>query len=988
MCLPGTACAVSARTPAPLTARSALAEARSLPTAAAVNSSTFKTFTSSSAHVSASDASAGTTIYVGGHILTACATDPGSGTAADPYCSLQTAVNVASSGDTISVANQYPYAYGAVTVSTSGITIDGNGSIIQNSTGAGLVLDDVTGVTVSNFSVSSPGSSVVQIIGSHNVVLDTVDAAAQGSATSGAISIDGASSGVTVSRSIASQEGWSAGAVGIVVSSGASNIDLASDVVATFGAGGIVANGVTGLDIVGDTIQRSCAGAISVGGSSTGVSIENNLLEDDNSAVAYNVNGDAATCAQDGLTWAPDVAVAADTTAATASDYNDFYFSGSTAPYSWGGTVYSSIATMQENTGVDPHDMLETKEPQTISTSALHYSVVPAILLSGSTAIGAANPNAPGALSTDLYGVSPYRDCGAVAFTDDDLKPDLILFDVSALGVEASVGGSTGKFPINPGGYSINWGDGTITGVGGDGYVETHDYASPGTYSVTLTVTDEMGDSASVTESVSTAPDDHMVADLSVTDTSALGVTASGAGSTGDDGVATYDFSWGDGTTSTGSSSTAQHTYGTPGSYTVTLTALDSSADSAQTSVAVVTAGSDYTALGPVRILDTRSGTGASKDQVAPGTAVRVKIGGNDGIPTAVTAVVVNITVTDAAGNGFITAYGDGETRPTTSNVNYAKGQTVPNLAIVPVGQDGYIDLYNAGNAGANVELIADVAGYFTASAASGYTSLTPYRLVDTRNGTGVPKAHLAAGGMISVPVAAALPPGTSVPPSAVAVNITATQETGPGVLTAYPDGETTPTASNVNYGADQNIANAAVIPVGADGRIDIANSMISKTGDADVIVDVVGYYSADGRSAYVSTTPYRYLDTRATTWKNGPLLSGADNYFALPIGLDQYGDVLQGVTGFVANATVTQTTSAGVLTAAPDPNTYTAYQNGVAVEPTPPSTSNLNWSKGETVPNLVQLSTGGTGIVDFWDLGSSGSTALILDVFGFYQND
>lgn len=982
------------------------AATHSLSSAKAVASSTFKTFTSSStdtnnrssantsvsrlkSDVAAPAASSGTTIYVNGRDMSPVCTsgsEPGTGTAANPYCSIQDAVDAAASGDTISVANEYPYSYAPFHVSGSDLTILGNGSVVQASTGVGVVLDAVSGVKISGFTVNSPGASVVQVIGSQNTTLDTIDAAAEGSTTSGAISIDGASSGITVSRSIASQAAWYAQGVGISVASGASNIDLASDVTAAFGAAGVEASGVKGLDVVGNTIERSCGSAIFVSGSSTGVSLENNLVEDETAATAFNVAGDSAVCAQDGLAWAPDITVSADSTVGTASDYNDFLMASGTAPYSWAGITYSSIADMQAQTGVDEHDMLEVKEPLAIPTSAMKLSTVPAVLTSGSTAIGAANPSAPGVLSSDLYGVSPYRDSGAVAFTDDNLKPGLILFDVSALGVEASVGDSTGDFPIT--GYSLNWGDGTVTGVGGDGLVETHDYAAPGTYQVTLTITDERGDSASLAKSVSTAPNDHMVADLTVTDTSALGVTASGAGSTGTDGVATYDYSWGDGTVTNGASATAQHTYTNPGQYTVALTVLDSSADSADTSVAITTAGSDYTPFGPTRVLDTRSGVGAAKGEITPGSAVRVKIGGSAGIPTGLTAVVVNITVTDATGNGFITAYADGGAKPTTSNVNYQKGQTVPNLAVVPVGGDGYIDVYNAGVSGANIDLVADVAGYFTASQASGYTALTPYRLVDTRNGTGVAKGHLGSGGTLSVAVAAALPVGDSYPATAVAVNITATDETGAGVLTTYPDGETTPTASNVNYAGNQNIANAAVIPVGADGKIDIANSMINKAASADVIVDVVGYYSADGRSAYVPTTPSRYLDTRSSTWKDGPLLSGVADYFALPIGLDQYGNVLSGITGFVANATVTQTTTAGVLTDAPDPNTYTAYQNGVAIQPTPPTTSSLNWLKGQTVPNLVQLSTGSTGIVDFWDLGSSGSTALVLDVFGFYQND
>jgi hypothetical protein len=60
--------------------------------------------------------------------------------------------------------------------------------------------------------------------------------------------------------------------------------------------------------------------------------------------------------------------------------------------------------------------------------------------------------------------------------------------------------------------------------------------------------------------------------------------------------------------------------------------------------------------------------------------------------------------------SSYVTAYPDGGSRPVTSNLDFAKGETIPNLVIVPVGSDGKIDLYN--NAG-TVNLLADLQGYF-----------------------------------------------------------------------------------------------------------------------------------------------------------------------------------------------------------------------------------------------------------------------------------
>ena len=462
--------------------------------------------------------------------------------------------------------------------------------------------------------------------------------------------------------------------------------------------------------------------------------------------------------------------------------------------------------------------------------------------------------------------------------------------------------------------------------------------------------------------------------------TSAYGIslTADLTGGT----VASASVDWGDSSTSSGSvttstEATADHTYEQLGTYTVTVTVTDSLGDTVVNTVTVTTAGSDYTAYGPTRVLDTRYGTGAPKAPVKARSVTQVTFAGNGGIPKGVTAVVLNVTVTAPTAAGDIIVYGDGTARPSSSNVNFVKGQTVPNQVIAPVGADGKVDFYNASTG--STDLIADVAGYFTQTASSGYSSLTPYRLVDTRYGTGEPKRPLAGKGSFAVQIAGN--DGGKLPASgitAVALNITSTASLGSGFLTAYADGANTPTASNVNFTANQTIANSVITPVGSDGKIRIYNGSTKATS---VVVDVVGYYSAASVSAYVPVDPYRLFDTRTPgTDISGPLPGGAYIYDALSSGYPDY-------TAWVLNTTVTEPTSGGDLIVSPDSNTWADYQNGTNVVPSKPSASTLNWTRGETVPNLVQASTGANGIVDFWN-SSSGSIALIVDVFGFYMND
>jgi hypothetical protein len=119
-----------------------------------------------------------------------------------------------------------------------------------------------------------------------------------------------------------------------------------------------------------------------------------------------------------------------------------------------------------------------------------------------------------------------------------------------------------------------------------------------------------------------------------------------------------------------------------------------------------------FGSLAPARLLDTRTGVGAARVAVAAGGTVHLRVAGSGGVPASgVSAVVLTVTVTAPGKPGFVTVYGDGTTRPGTSNLNFVAGRTAANLVIAQVGTNGSVALYN-GSAG-TVQLIGDVAGYY-----------------------------------------------------------------------------------------------------------------------------------------------------------------------------------------------------------------------------------------------------------------------------------
>ncbi|MEU9164142.1 PKD domain-containing protein [Streptomyces sp. NPDC048424] len=439
---------------------------------------------------------------------------------------------------------------------------------------------------------------------------------------------------------------------------------------------------------------------------------------------------------------------------------------------------------------------------------------------------------------------------------------------------------------------------------------------------------------------------------------------------------------WGDGKTDT---VTAQgttelhhsHTYDKSGEYQVKVTVTDTAnAVQAANGGAFLTPGSDFTPHTPTRLLDTRDGTGAPALKVPAQGSARVKIAGNAAVPAGVTAVALNVTVTETVDSGYVTAWpGTGYDRPGTSNLNYTAGRSVPNLVIVPVGEDGYVELYNGGPQ--PVDLIADVTGYFTRASAGGYTSMTPARFVDTREGLGAPRGKLAARSAFTTRIGGlqGVPQGIT----AVALNVTVTEPQGPGHLTAFSGSGPVPTASNLNFVPGQTVANAVIVPVAADGTIKVFNGSWMP---AHVVVDVVGYYSKDSKAAFLPFTPFRTLDTReeAYGWPGGRFR--AREYITQGF----TPEAATGVEAYVLNTTVTETGGTGYLSVAPSPHPLPAEGGPAAPTAPRPGSSTLNWTAGETVPNLVQASDGDHGVITFWNQGYQDAD-LVLDVFGVYQS-
>ncbi|MGI9646234.1 MAG: hypothetical protein ACR2O6_13090 [Ilumatobacteraceae bacterium] len=119
--------------------------------------------------------------------------------------------------------------------------------------------------------------------------------------------------------------------------------------------------------------------------------------------------------------------------------------------------------------------------------------------------------------------------------------------------------------------------------------------------------------------------------------------------------------------------------------------------------------GGAVTPVDPRRAVDSRSGIGTERRALNGGESRKFTLRGSAGVPSDATAVIVNITAVNATDGGYFTAYPSDAAQPIVSNLNFGINQTVPNLAMLKLGSDGAIRVFNARG---KTNVIIDVMGY------------------------------------------------------------------------------------------------------------------------------------------------------------------------------------------------------------------------------------------------------------------------------------
>lgn len=509
-------------------------------------------------------------VYVGATSGAPCSdTAVAAGAQATPFCTIQAAVDspLTGPGTTVLVAGG---TYGAqVNVDKSGTA--GNPITIRSASladGQRAVIDG-TGLTA-----NGALAGMVTVAGQHDLVIDGFEVL--GGPTAGVSVTE--SSNVAVTRSFVVHN-----ATGVTIQNDGPGITVSSDVIVKDWAvgTGVLVDGTSGAAVSGDTIEGNCGYGIALGNGATGTTVENDVVEDNNLR-SFSLQSCPGGIQSSGA----QISVA--DAATTHLDYNVVYPYSSAIPpvtnYVVDGQLFSTAAELTAATGLGAHDIVADAA---IAGTAPLYS--PA---ESSVAIDSADENAPGELSTDVYGNAAVndptvpntgsgqgvRDRGAAELTRGmpsfvvSVKPVGSDSVINTPPVTVMVTVDSSRSWYQAASYRYDFGDGSpVKQVSADQIEYT--YTTPGQFSVQVTALDAQGGVIETVSGPAVYVQVPVVPSLRLSPVigNPMAVTADVSGTTG---AAGEQIDFGDNSGHYplyASSPTMTHYYSKPGTYTVTM---------------------------------------------------------------------------------------------------------------------------------------------------------------------------------------------------------------------------------------------------------------------------------------------------------------------------------------------------------------------------------------------------------------------------------
>jgi len=416
-------------------------------------------------------------------------------------------------------------------------------------------------------------------------------------------------------------------------------------------------------------------------------------------------------------------------------------------------------------------------------------------------------------------------------------------------------------------------------------------------------------------------------------------------------------------------------TFTTAGTQSVTATdTVQSGITGSLSGIDVTRTTSTYYPVTPVRLLDSRNGNGlagGTPAKLKAGVPVTIPIAGRGGISLSAVAVTVNATIVKPSAASTLFLGPTPIAHPSTFSIAFnandvtAYGLTVALNQTTGPSKGSISATYMAGSG--TTDLVLDITGYFAPdSGGDTYIPMAPARLLDTRHGNGLSGKFTAL-----VPRTFQVTGRDGVPSTAKAVtgNLTVTNSNNSWAVYLGPVKTASPSTSTINFSKGQTRANSLTVPLAAGGTLS-ATFLSTKGKTTDLVFDVTGYYvSGTSGAEYVPLTSVALLDTRTGIGLTGKVNSNQPRTFTVS-NRGGVPSIATGVTGVLA--VMNQTSS------------WAAF-----VGPTPtaaPSTSALNFVKGDHCSNGLTVSLSGTGTLSVTYMGSNGNTTdMVVFITGYF---
>ena len=117
----------------------------------------------------------------------------------------------------------------------------------------------------------------------------------------------------------------------------------------------------------------------------------------------------------------------------------------------------------------------------------------------------------------------------------------------------------------------------------------------------------------------------------------------------------------------------------------------------------------EFSLITPARLYDSRQPADNPSGTKVGVTPIEIQVTGKGNVPAIARGVVLNVTVDQPAGDGYVTVWPADRGTPDTSNVNFGAGQTIPNSVLIGLSPSGKIRVSSS----VPTNIIVDITGWF-----------------------------------------------------------------------------------------------------------------------------------------------------------------------------------------------------------------------------------------------------------------------------------